>query len=62
MTRIKPGGKSESRPQVSDGLRPHGKSTLHFDPDVVGHPAEACPQLVRALEFVTHVMRRGSSP
>ena len=55
MTRIKPGGKFGERPQVSDGLRRHGKTPLHFDPDVVGNAAEACPQLVRALEFVSHV-------
>ena len=50
------------RPQVSDSLRRHCKTTLDFDPDVVGNAAEACPQLVRALEFVPHVMRCRSSP
>jgi hypothetical protein len=50
------------RAEVRNGLGGHGKTTFHFDPDVVGDAAEACPQLVRALEFVSHVMRCRSSP
>jgi hypothetical protein len=34
------------RAEVRNGLGGHGKTTFHFDPYVVGHPTEACPQLV----------------
>jgi hypothetical protein len=61
MTRIKLAVNRKAA-AVRAGLRPHGKTTLHFDPDVVGHAAKARPQLVRALKFIPHIIHCHSSP